>query len=150
MAQILTNKRKRERDKVKIRNPKFLNSIQVPTSNRFDALSSNDTAMQTDQSQPVKKSSISPIVITDHETNLAPILNGIDTCHIKIISVGRKIFPNSTEDKTKIIDALKANGRIGFFSHADTDSKSFKVILSGLPEIDTGLITASIHDQIKV
>lgn len=153
MAPTISNKRPREGNKVKIkiRDPKFLSSIQVPTSNRFQTLADNDSAMQTDQAQQTKSSFVSPIVITDHDTNLQPILDSLNVdCNIKIISVGRKILPKSSDDKTKIINALKADERIGFYSYADTKNGIFKVILSGLPMIDTQIIVDSINEQVNV
>lgn len=131
------NKRTRERVKVKIkkRDTKFLNSIQVPTSNRFNTL--DNSAMDTDQTQKEKKVNISPIVITDFETDLGAFLKDTNVeCNIKLISVGRKIFPSSAEDKTKIIEALKTKN-LNYFSHPDNDGKIFKVVLSGLPSFDT-------------
>lgn len=150
---MLTQKRQRERQKVKVkiktRDPKFLNSIQVPTSNRFQALDNN--AMDTEQTQKVKKVNISPIVITDFETDIEKIITEAQVdCNIKIISVGRKIFPKSTEDKTKIINDLKKINNLSFFTHPENNAKTFKVILSGLPQIDTKIIEESINSQLKV
>lgn len=152
----LTYKRKRaERPKVRIRikkkrDPEFLNQIQVPTNNRFATLANDDTAMQTDQIQMEKKSYIAPIVITDHETDIQKIFEELKVeCNTKITSVGRKIFPATTEHKVKIIESFKIK-KIGFFSHPENNNKSFKVILSGLPEIKVEHIKASVHEQLKV
>lgn len=139
--------KKRPRVRVRLKNRTFLNSIQVPTSNRFSVLSSND--MDTDQNQKEKKQPrITPIVITDHETNIEPIFERVK-CNIKIISVGRKIYPATLEDKKTIMDGL-IGAKINFFSHPENDNKTFKIILSGLPNIDTKLIEDSVNEQIKV
>lgn len=141
----------REKIKVKKRDPKFLNSIQLPTSNRFNALADDDDAMQTDQILKEKKTHIAPIVITDHETNIQPIFDDLKLdCKIKIVSVGRKIFPASIDDKNKIIEEIKKNEQISFFSHPEKDDKIFKVVLSGLPAIETKHIEESIKEQLKV
>lgn len=148
-------KRQREREerpkvRIKVRNPGFLNRIQVPTSNRFATLATDDNAMQTDQSQQDKKSHIAPIIITDHETDLQTLFQELAVdCHTKIISVGRKIFPTSAEHKMKIIESFKTKN-IGYFSHPEKDNKTFKVILSGLPEINLELINTSVMEQLKV
>ena len=147
----ISSKRKRvdrPRVKLKIRNPDFLNKIQVPTSNRFATL--DDNAMQTDQVQHEKKQFIAPIIITDQETDIQAILSQLNVdCNTKITSIGRKIFPTSNDHKSKIIESFKAKN-IGFFSHPEKDNKIFKVILSGLPEINTQLIIDSVTEQLKV
>lgn len=153
LPNVLIQKRQRDKEKVKIkikrRDPKFLNSIQVPTTNRFSALDNN--GMDIEQTPKVKKVNISPIVITDFVTDIQKILTDAKVdCNIKIISVGRKIFPKSTEDKTKIIDALQKVDKLCYFTHPENNAKTFKVILSGLPQIDTKIIEESINSQIKV
>lgn len=142
------NMAKRKRETVKKIDRKFLNSIQVPTQNRFKTL--DNAEMDTDQTEKEKKLIISPIVITDFQTDLSAVFQPTNvTCNIKLTSVGRKIFPATVEDKTKIIEVLKAK-QMDHFTHPDNDSKLFKVILSGLPAIDTAVIGTSINDQIKV
>ena len=95
----------------------FLNNLQLPTSNRFSALSNRDEAMITDEPQQQnKKSSVSPLVVTEHETDIQAILKELNlNCNLKLNSVGRKIFPETIDDKNKIIQALK-NKKIDFFS----------------------------------
>ena len=128
----------------------FLNSIQLPTSNKFSVLAGDDNAMETgeQQQQPArKKISISPIVVTDHTTNIQEILQPLKLdFNLQINSVGRKILTKSSEDKTKVIDELKKKNVI-FYTHPEYDSKSFKVVLSGLPAFDCTVIEQSIKEQ---
>ena len=53
---------------------------------------------------------------------------------------------NSVDDKNKIINQLKTEN-IKFFTHPENNAKTFKVILSGLPIVDTAYITASLTEQ---
>lgn len=150
MADNVNNK-KRGRPRIlvkKKRNVQFLNSLQLPTSNRFSALSDSDNAMQTDEAQQqAKKSSISPIVVTDHQTDIQKILIPLEVnFNLKLNSVGRKFFPATSVDKKKIIDKLNKE-KISYFTHPEKDSKAFKVILSGLPQVDTVLIKSSLAEQ---
>lgn len=151
MADNQINNKKRGRPKITVkkkRNLHFLNSIQLPTSNRFSALANGDTAMQTDETQQqTEKNRISPIVVTDHQTDLQAILNPLNVNYnFKLNSVGRKILPTTIDDKNKIIASLK-DKKIYFFTHPEKNSKAFKVILSGLPQVDTSLITTSLAEQ---
>lgn len=103
----------------------------------------------TKQNNKTKKS-VAPIVVPDHESDIQTILTELKLdCNLKLNSVGRKIYPKTIEDKNKIIDQLKTK-QIGFFSHPENNDKTFKVILSGLPEIDTACIVGSLkHYTIK-
>lgn len=64
---------------------------------------------------------------------------------MKLNSVGRKIFVNSIDDKTNLIKQLKER-KINFYSHPEQNSKTFKAILSGLPQIDTARIEESLKE----
>lgn len=101
---------------------------------------------------PVPKVKLSPVVITDRTVDVKQAIDalGID-CDIKLMSIGRKVFPKSLDDKKKITDALAAE-QINFYSHPDITEKTFKAVLSGLPEIATNLIeeTMQTNHQIEV
>lgn len=125
----------------------FLNNIQLPTSNRFSALSSENATQSDKTQQQNKKTSVSPIVVTEHESDIQAIIKELGlNCNLKLNSVGRKIFPATIADKDKIIKKLKEK-KIDFFSHPETNAKAFKVILSGLPEIDTKDIKESLAEH---
>lgn len=156
MADNQFNNKKRGRPKITVkrkRNIHFLNKIQLPTSNRFSALAANngsDNDMLTDeqeQQQATKKTTVSPIVVTDHVTDIQEILTALKVdFNLKLNSVGRKIFLKSIEDKNKTIEALKSKN-INFFTHPEKETKEFKVILSGMPQVDTKLIESSLAEQ---
>lgn len=117
-----------------------LNSFQVPLSNKFDALSDNEDITDQSAAKP-KEIKVSPIVVTDHSIDINKLTKEMNiSCEIKILSIGRKIFAKTIEDKTKICEALNAKS-VNFFSHPDSGDKIFKVVLSGLPEIDIKTIT---------
>lgn len=118
----------------------FLNSIQVPLTNRFNALNEGDSNIAEDDSS-TKKITVSPIVITDHSTNIDAITKELKIdCQLKLLSIGRKIFCKSIEDKDKLMKTLKAK-KHHFFSHPENENKVFKAILTGLPEIEIKEIT---------
>lgn len=118
-----------------------LNSISVPLSNQFNSLDDAED-MEADKNDQinVKTESVSPVVITNHTIDINPVLTAIGIGYkLKIVSVGRKIFANSLDDKKKLIEALKEK-QIPFFSHLDKENRVFKAVLSGLPEIDITII----------
>lgn len=127
----------------------FLNSLPLPTSNKFSALGDSDNAMDTsDQQQHApKKTIISPIVVTDHKTDIQEVFKDLNLdFNLHLTSVGRKILPKSAEDKTKIIEIL-INKNVNFYTHPENDSKTFKVILSGLPQVETTHIEESLKEH---
>lgn len=124
----------------------------MPLTNRFNVLDSGE-ASDTNARQSVATSNtqkIAPIVVTDVKANIQKIIDdlGID-CDIKIVSIGEKKFPRSIEDKNKIVDELKSK-QINFFSHHEHDSKIFKVILSGLPQIEITTIEKDLKELKKI
>lgn len=116
-----------------------IEQISVPLANRFDALDTADTATNTNttvNASSSKKQKIAPITVTDMRINVQEIIDDLNIdCDLKLVSVGEKIFPRSIEDKEKIIKELNGK-KVDFFSHPDIENKIFKVILSGLPQIE--------------
>lgn len=90
---------------------------------------------------------VSPIVVTDHKTNIQEILDASKLdFNLQLNSIGRKILPKSAEIKTKIVELLK-NKNINFYTHPENDNKVFKVILSGLPQIEIKCIDECLKEQ---
>lgn len=84
-----------------------LDKIQLPLSNKFEMLSEDEMI--------TKPKKIAPIVVTDINKNIQKIINDLKIkSKIKIVSIGKKIFTHSIDDKNNIIDALKTN-KIDFF-----------------------------------
>lgn len=124
--------RKKIKPKKKLIN---LDNLQLPLSNRFNILETNDANVK-ENALTTHKIKIAPIVVTDVNTDIQKLITDLKVnCDIKIVSVGEKIFAKSIEDKKKITDELAAK-RINFFSHPDQENNVFKVILSGLPQIE--------------
>lgn len=109
-----------------------LSKIEIPLSNRFDALSGDGNK---DAEKKTKSNKPSPIVITNHDTDISEVVSVLkEPFHLKIVSVGRKLFLNSAADKKAATSALSIL-QIPFYSHPDNDNKIFKVVLTGLPEL---------------
>lgn len=90
-----------------------------------------------------------PIKITDERLNIVNIKNyivelGITSFQTKGTSIGLKIDLDKKEDHTTLSDKLRAD-KFAFFTHSAPDQKLFKVVLSGLPKIDTKIIV----DELK-
>lgn len=68
---------------------------------------------------------------------------------LRIMSIGKKVFVQSLEDKAKLIEALKSN-KIDHFSHPDDVDKTYKIILAGLPECDTNLIIEELKTKHEI
>lgn len=150
-----TNKRKKLTVSKKNQNKsneksKFLNSIPLPLTNKFAALEQEKMDDEsTSNAHTASKSKIAPIVVTNFEIDIQSITAALELsepCDIKLVSVGRKIFAKSMEDKQKITDALKETN-IDYFSHPDIDQKIFKAVLTGLPEVPISDITDSLKES---
>lgn len=140
------NSKKRKR---KQSNIEFLKSIQVPLNNRFQPLDEDENNIAEGDSSPLKHT-ISPLVITDHNSDVSKITKELKiNCQLKLLSVGRKIICESIDDKKKLSDFL-VEKKINFYSHPENDSKLFKVVLSGLPELSLNTITDSLKTQHNV
>lgn len=124
-------KRQKVKFKTKTKEKIDLNAIQVPLSNKFNLLSEEGGEMVVDQKPP----RVAPIIVTDFNANIQLITSELNLNYdLKIMSIGRKILPQSADDKNKITEALKS-AKVNFFSHPDASNGTFKAILSGLPEI---------------
>lgn len=135
-----TNKIKK--NKSKKNNQLFLNTIQVPLNNRFDTLSDDEDI--SDKNESKKNEKIAPVVVTDINKDIHKLITDLKVnCEIKITSVGKKLFVKSPDDKIKITEALDKS-KINYFSHPNNENKSFKLILCGLPAIETSNIIDSL------
>lgn len=135
--------------------PNLSNNTHISTQNRFSALQQHDTDMNdwNEEDRPntsnanASKNKIMkppPIKITDNRLNIVNIKNyivelGITSFQTKGTSIGIKIDLDKKEDHATLSDKLKADN-FAFFTHSAPDQKSFKVVLSGLPKIDTKII----------
>lgn len=145
------NRRKKKANKktnAKSETQKFLDSIQMPLNNRFNALSENEDI--TDPEPIQKKVKFAPIVVTDVNKDIHKLITDLNlSCDLKITSVGKKIIPKSADDISKITEVLDKE-KVNYFSHPNSDKKIFKAVLRGLPEIDTAAISGSLTDSHKI
>lgn len=156
MTRKLRNNTKRRLD----RNQSYT-GFSVKTGNRFAALQEHDIEMDdwNDEHLIPRNSKISaskskvikppPIKITDDRLNTANIKKYITDLDIKSfqtkgMSIGIKVDLDELEDHAKLIEKLKSEN-IAFFTHSASDQKLFKVVLSGLPKINTNIIV----DELK-
>ncbi|KAJ6641646.1 hypothetical protein Bhyg_06586 [Pseudolycoriella hygida] len=124
----------------------FFNSIQVPLTNRFDALQKDDNGTNTETGVQ-KKTIISPLIVTDHSTDIDKIDKQLNINYrLKLLSVGRKIMLDSTEDKKRFHEFL-VKEKVDFYTHRDNENKVFKVILTGLLQVETGDIITSMQTE---
>lgn len=123
-----------------------LERIPVPLTHRFQVLDVDSATNTLASVQKERKRIISPIVVTDSGKSIPKIVSELN---VKCVSVGEKIFPYSIEDKNKIIACL-SDKNINFFSHPDDVNKPFKVVLSGLSELDTSVIVRDLKDSYNI
>lgn len=110
-----------------------LDQIQLPLSNRFNLL---DSEMDGEKIVTTTNK-VTPIIVTDINIDIQKITKELNVeCEIKMVSIGIKIFAQSIAIKKNIVDELIIKN-INFFSHPDNENKIFKVILTGLTEIET-------------
>lgn len=149
----INKKRPRSSSKVKKKrsiirpSEKLINKIQVPLTNKFEALADNGEDI-TDVDPPAEKLKVSPIVVTD--IDIQSIITSLKVnVETKIITIGKKIFAKSADDKKKITEAFTA-AKINFFTHPDNVNKVFKAVLTGLPEMDTSSIVNSMKETYNI
>lgn len=134
--------KKKKKKKSKKDSSSFLNTIQVPLKNSFNLLSEDEDI--SDKEPAIKRDKIMPVIVTDVDKDLHTIITDLQIdCDIKITSAGNKIFAKTSEDNGKIIAALDSL-KINYFSHPNKVNKSFKLILCGLPVVETKDITDSL------
>lgn len=109
----------------------FKADYSIPTSNKFSALATGSPKVQVEK--PIKPA---PITVTD-KTDIVGFLKGAKiTYRLKIVSVGTKIFVDNETDFNAICAELSAKN-IEFYTHPFGETKTFKLVLSGLPETPT-------------
>lgn len=142
-------KTKKKEKKVKPKGKKLIDKIQVPLSNKFNILTDNEEDISDDAIR-TQKQKVSPIVVTDIDTDIQTIINNLGlSVETKIVTIGKKLFAKSAEDKKKITDAF-TSAKINFFSHPDNENKMFKAVLTGLPEINTSNIVNSLKETYNI
>lgn len=91
-----------------------------------------------------------PVVVTDVEQDIHKIITDLNlSCDLKITSVGKKIIAKTKDDLAKIIEVLDAQ-KINYFSHPNDDTKTFKAVLCGLPQVETTAIAESISTTYNI
>lgn len=91
-------------------------------------------------------------MVTNFDKDIQSIIAKLElssACDTKLVSVGRKIFAKTIEDKQKVIGALK-NEKIDYFSHPHNEQKIFKAVLTGLPAIDPNDIINSLQTKHRI
>lgn len=120
--------------------------FNVPVTNRFDLLKNSVDSTQ------IKPSKVSPIVVTagskiDSTKDLLE-RNKIDY-YIKITSVGTKFFIPSKGNRDAVENHLRKND-IEFFTHPSADTKTLKIVLSGLPELSIDSINSCLKEDYNI
>lgn len=125
------------------------NRFNVPTENRFSALS-NIGAKKAPEKDAIKQPP--PVTITDRDAfpKVDAILQASKLIYrIKYVSIAKKVFLDNYNDRSQIEARLTEND-IEFFTHPFAEEKIFKVVLHGLPEIPTDEISKSLIENNNV
>lgn len=113
----------------------------VPTRNTFSALATASPKVKTTIPKPA------PITITDGSISIPTLFKAVPFQYrLRIVSIGTKVYVDNETDFNKLIASLRKK-EIEFFTHPFGESKTFKLILSGLPEIPTSDITECLKTQ---
>lgn len=125
----------------------FKMDYTVPTKNTFSALATTSPKVKATIPKPA------PITITDRTINVSTLFKAFVTFpyRLKIVSVGTKVYVDKEGDFKVLIASLRKKN-IEFFTHPFGESKTFKLILAGLPEIPTNEITDCLktHNNVTV
>lgn len=148
--------------------PKFANRTSVASSsanskhflsNRFDLLQNNVAAIEqlpaTNNSANVSRSPkivIPPIVIREQSyLTVTELLRtqGITKYHLKLISIGIKIFVDDIDVYDELFNYLEVNkDKYKFYSFDVPHKTPIKVVLSGLPKLNIKDIKAEIDKKL--
>lgn len=117
---------------------------RVSTQNRFSALKVNSDA----KSEAKKPNAPPPITITDKSnTNISAKLSEMGIKHrLKITGIGTQIFVDDDKQFQALCNSLGENN-VEFFTHPMNNTKLFKMLLYGLPEVPTEEITTFLKVQ---
>lgn len=128
---------------------KFATGVSV--SNAFSLLSSERANRPRGNDNNVKRVvKPAPITVTDKKIDFAQFLGKTKINYrFKILGIGTKVFCDSEDGRNEVVKLLKDNN-VEYYSHPYGDQKLFKVILSGLPEIETDMISDSLKKQNNV
>lgn len=111
-------------------------AYNVSTRNKFTKLAKSDKRPITVVPKTAQEKLPVPITVTDTNLNIDEVLKPLNIAYkIKIISIGKKVFVESPDDRKTIIDAFQKT-KVPCFTHPTNEEKIFKVVLSGLPSID--------------
>lgn len=122
----------------------FKSDYSVPTSNTYSAL-----ALVNQTIQPPKPAKPAPITVTD-KTDFVTFLRDAEFSYrLKMVSIGTKIYVDKEEHFKAICDAL-TEMKAEFFTHPFGESKTFKLLLSGLPEFPTPEISSWLKERNNV
>lgn len=122
------------------RNLKRGHVYTVDTSNRFDKLTDQKVKPKAKDSGSIPKPP--PIIVTDSKFNPSEAFKVTKVnLRIKLISIGVKLFGDTSTDYDKIINLLKEQ-QIEFFTHGSSSEQTFKSVLRGLPEIPIDTIAS--------
>lgn len=128
-------------------------SKMTPTANQYELLSSDneDDEKRTEGRRkrpkktlttappPAKPQLPPPIIITDQEFQLTKEVMStlsISEYTSKNISIGQKVVLSNAKDHKTLLEYLKNCNR-DCFTHRSNEEKLFKVVLSGLPKLNT-------------
>lgn len=127
-------------------NPKFKQQRTTNSQyeNRFQELSDNDDSVSDESEFRELAVKIPPIIVDSIHSfsNVIKLLG--ENCKYKRMSVGTKVMPNTLAIYEDIIKHLQEKG-ITFYTHPVKDQNKFKLILFGLPQMNT----KAILDEIK-
>lgn len=113
----------------------------IKTNNKFDKLAKSDAIPKPKVFRPP------PITISDRTTDLIELTKDAGLTApfaIKNTSIGRKVFVENNEDKTRFLKVLTEK-HIHCFTHGDKNQKPSKFLLSGLEKVTT----AELHTELS-
>ena len=113
-------------------------SEPITLKNAYNILTDNQNEIQVHREKTIeKKPRIPPIVAQMEKKHVIDLLvnNRITNYHIKLTSVGVNIFCYSADDFKKARNLLISN-ECQFFTHDLKEETTFRIVLSGLEEMD--------------
>lgn len=145
MAAVNVDKRPRSSGTRKNKNKPDTAAYNVATKNSFELLNKIDNRDTT--AANIKTKLPTPIVLTQPDIKINEVLAALGTNYrVKRVSIGIKIFTDTNEDRMKVAKVLK-DANADFYSHPTHEEKTFKAVLTGLPLIETNVITDCLREE---
>ena len=120
----------------------------VPTRNLFDILQNNENEIHVQRNRVDEKKPRIPPIVAQVDKSIVNdlLLNNVQNYHMKLTTIGVQIHCLTIEEFKKTRELLLA-GNHKFFTHDLKEETPFRVVLTGLEEMDTNELKLELENH---